>query len=372
MALLDLTTTTDDARSGSSISALGTASTIAVKVRLNGACLLSPAAYARRIVWEIGSLAGARRCNLRLYHNPSPNPDVVQFDLLNNGGSSVSMTYDRTAIVSGDYYIIYTALGPGGWDLKLFASDGTQLASQTNADTSGPGASNSANGKLSVGQGVDSAATTDSMVGYVDGIAVYSAVLAGDARWSAPAAADANILSMVCFDEGTGTTAADAATGGSNLTLSGAGWQSGGTWASDTTAPTLSSPTGAANGNTAMTGSVSTNEGNGTLYWVVTTSSTSPSAAQVQAGNDHNGAAAPASGSQAVSATGTQNISDNGLTAGTTYYVHYSHKDAANNSSTTSTSASFTTTGGTTNTGIRTGSSFIRGVFNSIVSKYSG
>lgn len=117
--------------------------------------------------------------------------------------------------------------------------------------------------------------------------------------------------------------------------------------ASDTTAPTLSSPTGTATGATTATGTVSTDEGNGTLYAVVTTSATAPSEANVKAGNDHTGtAAAFAVGSgagQAVSATGTQNVSATGLTGSTAYYWHYMHEDAATNRSSVATSASFTT-----------------------------
>lgn len=232
MALLDLTLASDDARAGTSISALGSAATIAVKIRLNGACFLSPAAYARRIIWEIGSLAGARRCNIIIYHDPSPNPDVVEFRILSADGTNITITYDRTAIVSGDFYVLYGQLGVGGFALELFTSAGASLAVGSNADTS-LGNLNNANGKLSVGQGVDSATTTDGIVGRVDGIAVYSASLgvAGAAgRYSAPSAGDANLLSFVGFDEGTGTTAADVATGGQTLTLSGAGWQAGGVW----------------------------------------------------------------------------------------------------------------------------------------------
>lgn len=116
----------------------------------------------------------------------------------------------------------------------------------------------------------------------------------------------------------------------------------------DTTPPTLSSPTAAQSGSTTGTGSVSTNEGNGTLSWVVTTSSTSPSAAQVRAGQDHTGAAAVDSGSQAVSGTGVQSVTGgfSGLSPSTTYYAHYQHRDAASNDSTVSTSASFTTAAG--------------------------
>lgn len=101
--------------------------------------------------------------------------------------------------------------------------------------------------------------------------------------------------------------------------------------------PILSSPTSASNG----TGTVTTDEGNGTLYWVVTQSATSPSVAQVQAGNDHLGNPADDSGSQSVSATGIQSVSASGLTEEVTYYFHFQQNDAVNHTSTVVTSASF-------------------------------
>jgi len=101
----------------------------------------------------------------------------------------------------------------------------------------------------------------------------------------------------------------------------------------DTTAPTLSSPTDTNSGSTGYSGSVSTNEGNGTLYWVVSTSSTAPTAVQVEAGQMHTGSSAAASGNQAVSATGVQNVSGSGLTSSTAYTIHFMHKDAAGNRS---------------------------------------
>lgn len=116
----------------------------------------------------------------------------------------------------------------------------------------------------------------------------------------------------------------------------------------DVTAPTLSSPVDASSGNTTGSGSVSTNEGNGTLYWVVSTSATPPSAAQVKAGNDHTGSAAVDSGNQAVSGTGVQNVSGGftGLSAATTYYAHYMHEDAGTNQSSVSSADGFTTDAG--------------------------
>lgn len=101
--------------------------------------------------------------------------------------------------------------------------------------------------------------------------------------------------------------------------------------AADTTAPVLTSPTGTATGQTTASGTVSTDEANGTLYYLATTNSTE-SAATVKGGS-----------SQAVTATGEQSVSVTGLTAGTGYYLHYVHRDAAGNDSTVASSSLFTT-----------------------------
>lgn len=113
----------------------------------------------------------------------------------------------------------------------------------------------------------------------------------------------------------------------------------------DEVAPTLSSATGTATSDTEADLSVSTNEGNGTLYWVVTQSATDPTKAQVKLGQNHAGAAADDAGSQAVSGTGVQNITGGatGLTAETEYWAHFMHEDAATNQSDVATSASFET-----------------------------
>lgn len=126
--------------------------------------------------------------------------------------------------------------------------------------------------------------------------------------------------------------------------------------ASDTTAPTLSSASVTSVGSTTATGNISTNEGNGTLYSVVSTSATAPNVAQIQAGNDHTGSAAVWSGNQAISSTGAKTFSITGLTASTAYYAHFQHKDAANNNSTVVTSAQFTTSTADTTVPTLTGS----------------
>lgn len=99
----------------------------------------------------------------------------------------------------------------------------------------------------------------------------------------------------------------------------------------DTTAPTLSSATASATSGTTSSGSVTTDEANGTLYWLTNTSSTATVAA-VKAGS-----------SQTVTATGAQSTSSTGLSTGTTYYTHFVHTDVAANDSTVLSSASFTT-----------------------------
>lgn len=115
------------------------------------------------------------------------------------------------------------------------------------------------------------------------------------------------------------------------------------TGSADETAPTLTTPSATQTGATTADLAVTTDEGNGTLYWVVTQSATSPSIAQVQAGQDHTGTTGADSGSQSVSTTGTQTAGATGLTAETTYYAHFQHTDAASNDSAVVTSASFTT-----------------------------
>lgn len=111
------------------------------------------------------------------------------------------------------------------------------------------------------------------------------------------------------------------------------------TSASDTTAPTLSSASGTG-GTLVCSGSVSTNEGNGTLYTVFTASATAPSKAQVKLGQDHTGAAALRALNQAVIGTGSQAIASGAITAGTRY-MHCMHEDTAGNQSDVASSASF-------------------------------
>lgn len=99
----------------------------------------------------------------------------------------------------------------------------------------------------------------------------------------------------------------------------------------DVTAPVLSSPSGTSAGLYSATGSVTTDTGEGVLYYLANTSPAATSA-EVKAGS-----------SQPVTATGVQSINLTGLSASTGYYVHYLHTDASANDSAVATSAQFFT-----------------------------
>ncbi len=112
----------------------------------------------------------------------------------------------------------------------------------------------------------------------------------------------------------------------------------------DTTPPILTSATGTG-GLGVCSGSVSTDEGNGTLRAVATASATQPTVAQIKNGQDHTGAAALRVVSQSVTATGTQTIASGAITGGAgTRWLHYLHTDSAGNDSNRISSASFEVT----------------------------
>lgn len=113
--------------------------------------------------------------------------------------------------------------------------------------------------------------------------------------------------------------------------------------AGDVTAPTLSSPTATQTGATTATLGVTTNEANGTLYGVITTSATPPTATQVELGQNNAGTSASYAGNQTITTTGAKTFSATGLTASTVYYSYFMHKDAAANRSTVSAATSITT-----------------------------
>ena len=150
---------------------------------------------------------------------------------------------------------------------------------------------------------------------------------------------DDNVRTVTIIDQGAFEYGSAA-----NVSLTVAGvWEPGvwdtsvwkaGVWdetPTDVTAPVLSSPTGTETGATTASGTVTTDEGNGTLYFIATENATE-TAGTIKAGS-----------SQAVTGTGSQAVSVSGLTPETTYYLHYVHDDASSNESNVVNSSSFTT-----------------------------
>lgn len=103
----------------------------------------------------------------------------------------------------------------------------------------------------------------------------------------------------------------------------------------DVTPPVLSSPASSNVTNSGATVSVTTNEANGTLYVVLTTSATDPTATQIKAGQDNSGNPATLAANTEITATGANSFGLLfGLTAATSYTAHFMHEDAQGNQST--------------------------------------
>ncbi len=100
----------------------------------------------------------------------------------------------------------------------------------------------------------------------------------------------------------------------------------------DDTAPVLTSPTATATGPTTATASVTTDDGNGTMYFLASTNAT------------ENAATVKAALSQPVTADGAQSISLSALDPETAYYVHFVQINGASlESASVVSTAAFTT-----------------------------
>ncbi|MCP3669130.1 MAG: hypothetical protein GY814_01570, partial [Gammaproteobacteria bacterium] len=98
----------------------------------------------------------------------------------------------------------------------------------------------------------------------------------------------------------------------------------------DDVAPILTNPTSEGNFR-GLLGTVDTDEATGGIYCVSTDTATQPTPEQVEAGQDHLGATANDSNLSAVTTAGSQSLLMVNVDEGTTQYVHFVHKDAAQN-----------------------------------------
>lgn len=311
MALSHVGTTEGTTTGGSAASVSVTRSCTAgnsliVCVRWYGAFTISSATCTGETVSIVGSAAGNGTANLSARS---------QFVVINNIQSTASKTV--TINFSGSTSnATASATEVSGTDTAGVA--GAHPAASTGTATSNPSHSvtTTRDGSALIGILMSSQSGATPGTGY--------STLGFGSFWS--------------YEFGERTTSMDAGTAGAKTI----GWTNGSAdWhidaleilvagGGDVTAPVLSSPTATTTGTTTASGTVSTDEGNGTLYWYVSANA-SESSATIQTGS-----------SQAVSGTGVQNVSVTGQTAGTTRRIHYVHVDAATNESNVVSSSTFT------------------------------
>jgi len=140
--------------------------------------------------------------------------------------------YAKSLLVATDFYTLYAEIDNAATpkrNVTLYDDTGTALLTSADPGYSVNMSTAASNGAVTLGQSIRSASPTGIAL-EVDGAAIYSARLTGAAKYQAPAATDANLLSMVTFDEGSGSTAANSVTGAQSFTLTNQTWVSGGTW----------------------------------------------------------------------------------------------------------------------------------------------
>lgn len=109
--------------------------------------------------------------------------------------------------------------------------------------------------------------------------------------------------------------------------------------------PTLTRPVQRDIDETTARVSVETDIGNGTVYMVITRSSTTPTAEQVASGEDHNGLDADFDTSIVINNAGIKTFTGTGLQKATEYWPHFMHEDNAGNRSEVFTGQKFATEG---------------------------
>ena len=107
-------------------------------------------------------------------------------------------------------------------------------------------------------------------------------------------------------------------------------------------APILSNPTDQEDGETTGSGAVDSDTNTGDISFVVTQSATTPSHAQIVAGQDHTGAPADDAGN-AAALIGKNSFSFTGLVAATAYFTHFTQLDGSAQESNQVSASGFTT-----------------------------
>jgi hypothetical protein len=237
-------------RSSASQAGIGTASALAVKVRVHGSSLLALPWYQVRDMVEIGDLggtAGGLRTRVQIDYDPDASVPELVISALGPGYVVSLCAVPRDAISASEWYDLYVCLSAGQPDGAIANAAGTVLSTiRSHPSEGGINAAGTALGRVSLGDGPSTAQT--GLAARYDGLAIYGAPLTGAARFGAPHRDDPGLLAYWPFDEGTGTWAANEVPGGVALdTWSGTvAWVAGGAWDGAPSGPDVRVWTGSA------------------------------------------------------------------------------------------------------------------------------
>lgn len=214
-----------------SISAVGSAATLAVKVRVSGQLLQNAAnGFIETIIAAVGG-ATQGSARLTIICNGSNGDVRVKLGVgdFANTGHTAEMA-SGISVTVGDYYDIYGDFGSNAGFIGI-AKDGVELGSATRgAATMG---TNASNGRVRVG--AELWTTTNGATGRVDGISVHTAKFTTTSdRYGDPDTVTSSQAAYWPFHEGSGTTSTDqSGNAGPDMVFSATSaptWVAGGTW----------------------------------------------------------------------------------------------------------------------------------------------
>lgn len=225
MARLNLTTTAAFARPSASQPNIGTATTLAFAIPIDGAGLLAAAAAGSNLLTVVGTAGAPVRVQV-LAGVASGQANIALVDGLFGGGVFLTAATPVANIDSGTDYVIYVQTGAAGRVISVMELDGTVVYGTTGSATTIPNAG-AANGRVWLGD----SAIVDGFACSIDAVAIWNAAQVGTERYTPPTGSEPDLLSYVPFDEGAGTVAANVVSGAEDLdTLSATTWSVGGTW----------------------------------------------------------------------------------------------------------------------------------------------
>lgn len=243
MSLLTLSTITGYARTSSSLPAIGTATTLGFRLRVNGAELLDGNASTGSQKLTIGAASGGTRFQV-VYQHAGGTVNVI---LTGPGVTNPAPVIASTAagnISSGAQYVIRGVVGPGGCSIALYAA-GNPSTPIASGSAAGVTTSNPAAGNGYVKIGTQGGLPTPR--GVTDGIDIWSQAPPAHNDAALP---DASGLLWATYD-GHG----NIVWGATDLDdLNDASWSAGGAWdAPAPVVPSIDPDEGSESGGTAVT-----------------------------------------------------------------------------------------------------------------------